>query len=148
MFVLRLPVVDIRAVGPGIWNDWKGVLLRNLYHATAAFFWRVKAELETRPLKPPPPANNSASAYPANMAERITPIIDDLGQAYWLGFSMENLVRHARFFDLALESGEDVSVQTRVDKPRDVTELWVLTRDRVGLFADLTMRFQLRARKS
>lgn len=134
--LFALTVVDIRAVGPGIWNDWKGVLLRNLYHATAAFL-EGKAELE--------PAAKAAAAreqlserLPGNMAERITPIIDDLGQAYWLGFNMEHLVRHARFFDLALESGEDVSVQTRVDKPRDVTELWVLTHDRTGLFADLT----------
>ena len=25
-----LTTVDIRAVGPGIWNDWKGALLRKL----------------------------------------------------------------------------------------------------------------------
>jgi len=31
-----LTVVDIRAVGPGIWNDWKGVLLRKLYAYSSA----------------------------------------------------------------------------------------------------------------
>jgi len=30
-----LTIVDIRAVGPGIWNDWKGELLRELYTKTA-----------------------------------------------------------------------------------------------------------------
>lgn len=131
-----LTVVDIRAVGPGIWNDWKGVLLRDLYTATAAFL-EGKSELE-------PAAKASAAReqlrerLPGNMANRISQISEDLGQAYWLGFDMEDLVRHARFFDLAIDSGEDVSVQTRVDKPRDITELWVLTRDRAGLFADLT----------
>jgi [protein-PII] uridylyltransferase len=31
-----LTVVDIRAVGPGVWNGWKAQLLRDLYQATAA----------------------------------------------------------------------------------------------------------------
>ena len=29
--LLFLTVADIRAVGPGVWNDWKGELLKNLY---------------------------------------------------------------------------------------------------------------------
>ena len=31
--LLVLTVVDIRAVGPGVWNDWKRMLLRTLYEA-------------------------------------------------------------------------------------------------------------------
>jgi [protein-PII] uridylyltransferase len=31
--LLILTVVDIRAVGPGVWNDWKRVLLRTLFDA-------------------------------------------------------------------------------------------------------------------
>ena len=31
--LLVLTVVDIRAVGPGVWNGWKGQLLRDLYEA-------------------------------------------------------------------------------------------------------------------
>ena len=31
--LLLLTVVDIRAVGPGVWNAWKGQLLRELYEA-------------------------------------------------------------------------------------------------------------------
>ncbi len=33
--LLILTVCDIRAVGPGVWNGWKGQLLRNLYDETA-----------------------------------------------------------------------------------------------------------------
>ena len=32
--LLLLTVADIRAVGPGVWNGWKGQLLRTLYFET------------------------------------------------------------------------------------------------------------------
>ena len=32
--LLVLTVADIRAVGPGVWNGWKGQLLRGLYYET------------------------------------------------------------------------------------------------------------------
>jgi [protein-PII] uridylyltransferase len=34
--LLCLTVADIRAVGPGVWNGWKGQLLRQLYHEAEA----------------------------------------------------------------------------------------------------------------
>ena len=34
--LLVLTVADIRAVGPSVWNDWKGQLLRDLYRLTEA----------------------------------------------------------------------------------------------------------------
>ena len=33
-YLLALTVCDIRAVGPGVWNGWKGQLLRTLYSET------------------------------------------------------------------------------------------------------------------
>lgn len=131
-----LTVVDIRAVGPGIWNDWKGLLLRDTYKATSRFL-EGKEELA--------PAAKAAAAQehlierlPEAHAARIKPFISQLSDRYWLNFTMAALVRHARFFDGLVESGKDTDTQTRRDRPRDVTELWVATRDREGLVADIT----------
>ncbi len=51
---------------------------------------------------------------------------------------MVNLIRHGRWFDQLLKSGRTSGVHTRLDRPRDITELWVLGENRPGLFADLS----------
>ena len=131
-----LTVVDIRAVGPGIWNDWKGVLLRDLHGATSRFL-DGKSELA--------PAAKALAAreqflerLPPEQAARITPIIDELGDRYWLNFTMAALVRHASLFDDMVRSDLDMMCNTRRDRPRDITELRVAARDRPGLFADMS----------
>ncbi len=47
--LLVLTVADIRAVGPGVWNSWKGQLMRSLYAAVEALF-RGEALEATDPL--------------------------------------------------------------------------------------------------
>ncbi|WP_376866858.1 [protein-PII] uridylyltransferase [Brevundimonas staleyi] len=47
--LLVLTVADIRAVGPGVWNSWKGQLMRSLYSAVEALF-RGEALQATDPL--------------------------------------------------------------------------------------------------
>ena len=131
-----LTTVDIRAVGPGIWNDWKGVLLRNLYQATSAY---LDGHKELAPVSRAAAAKEQLlEKLSPEMGARITSIISDLGPNYWLNFDMADLVRHARFFDQSLEAGHDNAVQTRRNRGNDITELWVLTRNRPQLFADLT----------
>lgn len=134
--LFALTVVDIRSVGPGIWNDWKGVLLRNLYKSTARYL-DGKEELA--------PAAKAAAAMeqlkeklPAEMAVRVNPLLEEMSQNYWSNFDMADLIRHARFFDMVIQDGIETAVQTRLTRKRDITELWVLTHDRTGLFADLT----------
>lgn len=131
-----LTTVDIRAVGPGIWNDWKGALLRNLYQSTSAY---LDGHKELAPVSRAAAAREQLTEkLSPEIGKGIEPITRDLATQYWLNFDMADLVRHARFFHQTLEAGQDTSVQTRRDRPRDITELWILTRDRSGLFADLT----------
>ena len=134
--LFALTVVDIRSVGPGIWNDWKGVLLRELYAATTNY-------LEGRTDLAPAARASSIQEQMfdklrADMGARIKPITKDLPHQYWLNFDMAGLLRHARFFDSVMQSGERIAVQSRLDTNRNVTELWILTQDRVRLFADVT----------
>ncbi|MEL6686485.1 MAG: [protein-PII] uridylyltransferase [Pseudomonadota bacterium] len=136
-----LTVCDIRSVGPGVWNDWKGTLLDGLYQSTHAYL-EGRADLDV--------VSRAASLkeqlidrLSPEMERRVTPVLDRMGNSYWLYFEMADLVRHARFIDKQLSSGPASGIEllngvhTRVDRPHDATELWVLCADRDGLFADL-----------
>jgi len=133
-----LTIVDIRAVGPGIWNDWKGVLLRGL-HANASSYLHGNTDLASS-AKAEAIKAQFKDRLPGDMASRISPITQDLGDSYWTGATMPDLIRHARFFDsVDTQDNQLTYIQTRRDKPRDITELWILTQDRPGLFADITL---------
>lgn len=136
-----LTVVDIRSVGPDIWNDWKATLLRGLYVATEAY---LKGHDDLAPAaKAASRKEQMLERLPEGMPDFIAPITGALPISYWTGFSMAKLLMHARFFETLLKSGHEVAIdsatKTRVNPRRNVTELWVLTRDRSGLFRDLAL---------
>ncbi len=132
-----LTVVDIKAVGPGIWNDWKKVLLRELYDNTARYL-QGQVDLEPEALAMAV-KEQFAERLPGDMASRISPITNSLSEGYWNNFDMADLVRHARWYDQLVKSGSRSGIYIRLDRPRDITELWVLGENRPGLFADLTL---------
>jgi len=129
-----LTVADIRAVGPGIWTDWKAALLRDLFWHTedelAGGFRaesrdtrveRAKAELRTRL------TDWSPAAVDAHL-RRPYP-------AYWLAWGAATHERHARLIQAAEAAGEELTVDTRVDSYRGVTEVTVHAADHPGLFS-------------
>lgn len=139
--LLVLTVSDIRSVGPGIWNDWKATLLRSLYLATETY---LDGRTDLAP-------SSKIASRKEQFLERLSPeqvkfiepITKPLPDSYLLGFSMEKMILHAQFFETLLKSGHDpktdTATKTRVNPRRKVTELWVLTRNRTGLFRDLSL---------
>ncbi|MBC6413233.1 MAG: [protein-PII] uridylyltransferase, partial [Hyphomonadaceae bacterium] len=130
-----LTVVDMRSVGPGVWNDWKRALLQNLYNSTLAY---LEGHTDIKP-------DSLAAAtrmqlfegLPEECVARIKPVTDDLKASYWTSYDLVELARHARFYDMAIKSGTDRAVHTRFAQHRDIAEIWTLTRNRPGLFADI-----------
>jgi [protein-PII] uridylyltransferase len=130
--LLILTVADIRAVGPGVWNGWKGQLLRDLYYATEAALRggrtdqaSLRSQLAQRALE----AKAALEAL-AGRTARLTSVED----AYWVQFSTEAHARHAA----ALEAEtSDIAVAAHIRPERSATEILVFAPDRPGLFADL-----------
>ncbi len=137
-----LTVVDIRAVGPGVWNGWKAQLIRDLYQAAAAVLTGDarpgEAEARARIARR---AERARRLFAAHM-DRIDPAFsrrwtEDLDDSYWLAFSETDRLRHAAFVRAADAREAASAAGVRVDRKRSAAEVLVTAPDRDGLFADL-----------
>ena len=132
--LLILTVVDIRAVGPTIWNEWKRVLLRSLFeaaeerlrlghrqHGRAELVQQRQAELAER-------LNWKASAVKAH-ARRLP-------DSYWIAEPLDWQVANARQVAAAeARIGEaEPNVVAETDPDSNATRVTVFAPDREGLF--------------
>jgi [protein-PII] uridylyltransferase len=135
--LLVLTVCDIKAVGPGVWNGWKGQLLRALYweaevilaggHSAVSRKERVlAAQAELRDALP----NLPGSSFEAYAARHFP--------AYWLKVDLARKIRHAEMLFEAEASGEVMLTATETNAFRGVTELTVLALDHPRLLAIIT----------
>ena len=132
--LLILTVVDIRAVGPGVWNDWKRTLLRTLFEAAEERLrlghkQHGRAELvEARQKELAAELGWKASALRAH-ARRLP-------DSYWLAEPLPWQVANARQVALAeARIGEPrPSVVVEDDGESGATRVSVFTPDREGLF--------------
>jgi [protein-PII] uridylyltransferase len=133
--LLILTVADIRAVGPGIWNGWKGQLLRTLYYATEplvsgrhvepAVSDRVAAALASF-------REASAKAFPgASVDDYVARHYPD----YWLRTDPRKQLDHFRLVQRAEESELKFATDVATDAFTAVTELSVLAPNHPRLLA-------------
>ena len=137
--LLVLTVADIRAVGPGVWNGWKGELLRDLYGATEALFRGGRADPATHDAIAVQ-HDQAATARKALCANAADPALstwaETMEDAYFTSFSLdEQQAHHDLIRRAAAEGGSAASVQ--IAASGSVTEVIVAAKDRRGLFADL-----------
>ncbi len=135
--LLVLTVADIRAVGPAVWNDWKGQLLRDLYRLAEATLHggrsdedSVRAHLAEIAAQ----AKTDLAAGFEGDRERLNAWIESLEDSYWFNHDAEALAWHAREVTAASQKPH---VAARVRQTQGVTEVLVYTADRPGLFASL-----------
>jgi [protein-PII] uridylyltransferase len=134
--LLVLTVADIRAVGPTVWNAWKAALLRDLYYAAeevlsggfAAEGRERRVEAAKAKLSDALKAKNWDEARIAAHLARGTP-------SYWLAYDTDTHVYQAELLAKAAASGDKLTVATRQDAYRGVTEVIVYTPDHPGLFS-------------
>jgi [protein-PII] uridylyltransferase len=129
-----LTVCDIRAVGPGVWNGWKGELLRTLYWETElvlagghssvnrkARVERSQAELRAKlpAWSDPEFADYVARHYPA----------------YWLKVDLPHRVQHALLLYASAVELNSLATEYSTDAFRGVTELTVVAPDHPRLLS-------------
>jgi [protein-PII] uridylyltransferase len=132
--LLILTVVDIRAVGPGIWNEWKRTLLRTLFEAAEERL-RLGHKQHGRPELVQARQKELASAL-GWKATAFRAHAKRLVDSYWLAEPLTWQVANARQVALAeARIGEaKPSVVAEDDAESGATRVSVFTPDREGLF--------------
>ncbi len=132
--LLVLTVADIRAVGPNIWNGWKGQLLRDLYYRAEEVLTGGHVEVGNQSRIAAIKETLASGLEDWNEAE-IATHINGLYDSYWLAVPGESQIRNARLMRRAREQGEELAIDAQVDEFQDATELTIYTADHPGLFA-------------
>ena len=129
-----LTVCDIRGVGPGVWNNWKAMLLRQLYRDTADALEtgledlnREKREAEAKRTLRKALTGWSRKDLRAETARHYGP--------YWQGLSTET---HVVFANLLRDIGpNEIRIDLHPDEDRDATRACFALSDHPGIFSRL-----------
>jgi len=135
--LLVLTVADIRAVGPGVFNAWKGQLLRELYLATEAVFRGGRlsdaARVARRRLEALAYESRTALVAADAAAHAWATSMED---AYFAGTTAAEQRAHLQLWRDAQEHN-GVAAAASIRAERDAAEVLVAAGDREGLFAEL-----------
>jgi [protein-PII] uridylyltransferase len=129
-----LTVCDIRGVGPGTWNNWKAMLLRQLYRDTADALEgglenvnREHRENEAKKALREKLAGWDAKAFRAEAARHYAP--------YWQGLSTET---QGVFAHLLIDLPDnEIRIDLHPDLDRDATRACFALVDHPGIFSRL-----------
>ena len=132
--LLILTVCDTRAVGPGVWNGWKGQLLRTIYHETEPHltggFSRTSRKQRAEATK----AELEAALADWDDHERSR-VIDLHYDAYLLTVSHEDQLRHMNFIRDADLARKSLATTVTTKQFEAITEITVLAPDHPRLLS-------------
>jgi len=130
--LLVLTVVDIRAVGPGVWNSWKRQLLSDLYEAAEEVL-RLghKQRGRKQRIDEKQEAVRDALGWPES---RFGKLVKRLPEAYWVAETVDVIDRNARLIARADAAQNPLSIGTQADAERGATLVTIYTADHPGLF--------------
>ncbi|MCF6321869.1 MAG: [protein-PII] uridylyltransferase [Rhizobiaceae bacterium] len=135
-YLLILTVCDTRAVGPGVWNGWKGQLLRTLYEETKIM---LSGEF----------SHAGRKARVAQAMNELTAQLRDwekseLGKilalpydSYFLSTDLEAQIRHMGFIRDADVKGEVFAFDVHIREFEQITEITILAPDHPNLVSTI-----------
>ncbi len=130
--LLLLTIVDIRAVGPGVWNGWKRQLLGDLYTAAEEVL-RLGHKQKGRRERIEDKQAHLRQALGWDEAQ-FAAFAGRMPESYWVAEAPDILLANARAIAGADESGHPLSITASPDAEREATLVTVYASDHPGLF--------------
>jgi [protein-PII] uridylyltransferase len=132
--LLILTVCDIRGVGPGVWNGWKGQLLRTLYYETELLLTGGFSEVSRA---------KRAEIARGQLADALTDWSPEEGRRYvalhydnyLLTVDLADQLRHAGFIREADAAGRKLATAVKTHEFEAVTEITILSPDHPRLLS-------------
>jgi [protein-PII] uridylyltransferase len=131
VMLLVLTVVDIRAVGPGVWNGWKRQLLSDLYESAEEVL-RLGHKQKGRGERIAAKQDDLAFLLKWDAA-RLAAFVKRLPESYWIAEPVDVLERNARQMDAAGDTR--LSIEAQVYPDRGATLVTIYAADHPGVFA-------------
>jgi [protein-PII] uridylyltransferase len=129
-----LTICDIRAVGPGVWNNWKSELLRTLYWETEVVLAGGHSATSNRQ-RVAQAREELRRALPGWSALDFEAYAARLPDAYWLKATLEQKLLHAKLLNMTEIEAPAPITHINTDHDRGVTELTVIAPDHVRLLS-------------
>ena len=130
--LILLTAVDIRAVGPGTWNSWKGQLLGELFDAAQE---RMRLGHMRHGRKQRVEAKQALVAEmlgeQSDLVKRVGVEFDD---AYWIAEPEDVIAHNLAQYQQARSQEEQLSIQCEFYESRGATLVSVIASDHPGLF--------------
>lgn len=143
--LLILTVCDIKAVGPGVWNGWKGQLLRTLYYETEPLLTggftqvaqservnRAKQQLSHVLMEEKREGEKAWSQRQVKTYQKLH------YSAYWMRVDPDAMARHARFINNAESEKQTFATTVHTKSFEEITEITVYAPDHPRLLAYVT----------
>jgi [protein-PII] uridylyltransferase len=128
--LLALTVVDIRAVGPGVWNGWKRQLLTDLFEAAEEVL-RLGHKQRGREAR----IDEKRAAVGVVLAlpdKQFNALAKKLPDSFWIAEPVDVAARNMRLILGGLDDG--LGIDTQFDADRAATLVTVHAVDHAGLF--------------
>ncbi len=129
-----LTYADMTAVGPNVWNDWKGTLLLKLYLRTErALIGRAQTPDEQ--FWKQPKADDVRARLPEELKGKLEEHLKDLGERYFAAFSAEHIAWHLECIDEAEKTG--MCIRCDPNEETEMSEVVICWPDHRGMFAEI-----------
>lgn len=137
-YLYLLTVADIRATNSNLWNGWRDSLLKQLYHSTRQWIEHTEAQAKSTREKSYKKYQEAMQKLQnkGHQQQDISLLWQDYDLDYFLRHSVDELIWQTE--ERLDHAGEDPLIALRTHNEKQTLEIFVVTKDRPGIFAAIT----------